>query len=456
MDSQSFSLLSLDWALGCIMCVLVLVNAWFSYQREYRAEQAMSELQEIIPNYARVIRENLESYINSKEIVPGDVLILAEGDQIPADARIIESFGLRTSNAILLGELIPARKTADASLAEELSELERPNLVFAGTSVVSGTGRAIVFATGMLTQFGKVAHLTQTVTDAPSSLQKELNQFTRLMLFIALFLGAIIFFIGIFEIGFQLSQAFLLFLGVIVALVPEGLSANVTLSLALAGQRLARHGVLVKKLSVIDSLATLSVICTDKSGTLTQNEMTVREIWVAGKKIKVSGIGYSPIGEFRPTTELANIQPELRLLLTSAMLCNNSKLCAPTPTRPDWNFLGDQTEVALRVAALKGKVDEISILTKFPRIHELPFDARRKRMTTIHRMESNHQINKTDDPFVLSKDHTQIAFVKGAPKEILSLCTKIYINGKICNLDLNLRQQILAAQDTYAQQALEY
>jgi P-type Ca2+ transporter type 2C len=450
--------ISHEGGLGIAIWVLVIINAWFSFYREYRTEQAMHTLQTIIPHSARVIREGQEVHLSAIELVPGDLLVLAEGDQIPADARVIEAFGLRTSNAALLGESLPARKSSDASLDEGLSELERPNLVFAGTSVVSGTGRAVVYATGMMSQFGRIAHLTQTVKQAPSPLQSELAQFTRRMTMIALGLGLFILVVGYFDIGMGITEAFVLSLGVIVALVPEGLFANVTLSLAMAGQRLAKYGVLVKNLSVIESLANVSVICTDKSGTLTQNQMTVCKVWVAGKQLKVSGIGYTPDGDFFPISDSKSVRSELRLLLSSAVLCNNSQLISPSPNKPSWSSLGATTEVALRVAAMKGKVTETALLPIFPRIHELPFDACRKRMATIHKIEPSIRTCQNAEEYSLNlpylKPGSEVAFIKGTPREVLGLCTRIYINGTIRTLNTSLRQEILAAQDNYARQAL--
>lgn len=447
-----------EWVLGCAIWILVLINAWFSFYREHRAEQAMRTLQAIIPHYARVMRDSQEILVPAIDLVPGDVLVLAEGDHIPADARVVEAYGLRTSNAALLGESLPAPKSADASLGEEISELERSNLVFAGTSVVSGTGRAVVYATGMITQFGRIAHLTQSVKDEPSPLQAELARFTQRMMLIALALGVLVLIVGIFDIGFGFRQAFVLSLGVIVAAVPEGLAANVTLALAMAGQRLARVGVLVKKLSVIDSLAALSVICTDKSGTLTQNQMTVREVWVAGNQINVTGIGYTPTGHFLPESDALIVRVELRMLLTAAVLCNNSRLNPPTPAKPGWSSLGDQTEAALRVVALKGQLSDELLSAQFPRIHELPFDARRKRMATIHRVLTTKETG--DQPGALNfrvpnyEDGAEIAFIKGAPREVLTLCTRIFIHGEVHPLNAALRQQILDAQDVFARQAL--
>ncbi len=448
------ALLNQEWILALGIWALVIVNAWLSFQREHRAEQAMLALQTLIPHYARVLRDNQEVQVPAEELVPGDILILAEGDHIPADARVIEAYGLRTSNAALLGESLPAPKSADASFSEELSELERPNLVFAGTSVVSGTGRAVVYATGMTTQFGRIARLTQSVKDAPTTLQSDLTHFTQRFMVIAIALGIIILVIGAFDIGLSFHQAFVLALGVIVAAVPEGLSANVTLSLAMAGQRLSKVGVLVKKLSIIDSLANLSVICTDKSGTLTQNQMTVREVWVAGKCLHITGTGFSPEGEIQPRRDAQAARNELNLLLTAAVLCNNARINSPTPTKPVWSSLGDQTEAALKIASIKGSIIEGELAIRFPRVHELPFDARRKRMTTIHRFSAMPKEDPLHLVFNSALPQEEVAFTKGAPRDVLARCNSILMNGTVQPLNPLLRKQIEQTQDAYARQTL--
>ncbi len=218
--------------LGIIIWIVVLVNGALSFWREYRAEQATSALKQLLPSYARVIRAGAEVRVETSELVAGDLLVLAEGDNIPADARVVEEYGLRANNAVLTGEAVPARKTADASLIDGISEVERTNLVFAGTSVVSGTGKAVVYATGMLTQFGRIVRLTQAVREEPSRLQHEMSRLTRIISLMALGLGAIVFAVGIVDVNLGINEAFLLALGIIVAAIPEGLPATVTLSLA--------------------------------------------------------------------------------------------------------------------------------------------------------------------------------------------------------------------------------
>ena len=434
--------------LGVIIWIVVLVNAAFSYWREYRAEQATAVLQHLLPSYARVIRNGVEAKVATSDLVAGDVLVLAEGDNIPADARVIEEYGLRAKKAVLTGEAVPVRKTSDASLRDGISEVERPNLVFAGTSVISGTGKAIVYATGMLTQFGRIARLTQAVRDEPSRLQHEMARLTRIISMIALGLGAIVFTVGIVDVDLGINEAFILALGIIVAAIPEGLPATVTLSLADSVQRLAQKGVLVKKLSILETLEHVSIICTDKSGTLTQNQMTVRQVWVGGRPLVVSGIGYEPQGEFLPYSGTETAEKDLQALLTSAMLCNNSRLNPPTADHPQWTVLGDQTEAALRVVASKGGLEEAALNKIHPRIHEIPFDARRKRMSTIH------QVNWQNEAFPDVPARQQIAFIKGAPREVLQLCTYILMHGEVIPLDDSWRARILSANDDYARNAL--
>ena len=431
------ALLQRDIIVAGIVWSIVLINNALSFWREYRAEQAIEKLREILPSFAHIIRDGAENYIPTSEVVPGDVLVLAEGDNIPADARVIEEFGLRTNNATLTGESIPARKMADPSYQTGISELEQPNLIFAGTSVASGTGRAVVYSTGMMTQFGRIAHLTQTIEEEPTPFQKELNKLSKVTAWVALLVGAIVAAVGYFSLGFPLREVTLLALGIIVAVIPEGLVATLTLSLAIAVQRLAQRGVLVKKLSTAERLGLVSVICTDKSGTLTQNQMTVRDIWVARKRVRVTGVGYEPQGNFIPEPEGKAWEQDLLCLLEAAACCNNARVNPPSLEHPTWTSLGDQTEAALKVAAMKAEITDEALRLIIPRVHEIPFDARRKRMTTIHR-------NTTGE----------MAFVKGAPREVLQLCTKILINDEALPLTNELRAEVLAVNDDYARRAL--
>src|SRR6266498_424806 len=431
------ALLQSDGVLAAIIWSIIIVNTGFSFCREYRAEQAIEKLREILPSYAHVIREGNQSYVPSSSLVPGDLLVLAEGDNIAADARVIEEYGLRTNNATLTGEAIPSRKMADPSQQTGISELDRPNLIFAGTSIASGTGRAIVISTGMSTQFGRIAHLTQSIAEEPTPFQKELNQLSKFTAWIATGVGAIVAVVGYFSLQIPIKEIILLALGIVIAVIPEGLVATLTLSLAAAVQRLAQRGVLTKKLSTVEKLGQVSVICTDKSGTLTQNQMTVRDIWVAGHRIKVTGVGYEPVGDFLPDPTGQSWEKDLLNLLEVASCCNNARVNPPSMEHPGWTSLGDQTEAALKVTAMKEGITEEAVNRILPRIHEIPFDARRKRMTTIHR-----EVNR------------EIAFIKGAPREVLQLCTRILVHDEVLSLTNQMRAEILAANDEYARGAL--
>jgi P-type Ca2+ transporter type 2C len=434
------SLWQREWTLALIILILTLTNSAFSYWREYRAEKAIDKLRQILPAFARVVRDSKEIHLSAHEIVPGDVLILAEGDNISADARVVEEFGLRVNNASLTGEAVAARKTSDASLPHQLSEVERPNLIFAGTSVASGTGKAVVFATGMLTQFGRIAQLTQAVEERPSAFHLELDRLSRRITIVAVILGGLAWVLALYEP--HISQFFqnpvLLALGTLVAATPEGLSATLTLSLAMAVQRLASRGVLAKRLDIVETLGNVSVICTDKSGTLTQNQMTVREIWVSRNRLRVTGVGYEPKGRFNPSLHSSACEKDLVTLLRAGLCCNNSRLNPPDAEHPTWTNLGDQTEAALKVAALKYGIAEETVAMLLPRVHEIPFDARRKRMTTIHKSSNNREI----------------AYIKGAPREVLQLCTKIQMEGEACPLSEEIRREILSANDDFSRRAL--
>jgi magnesium-transporting ATPase (P-type) len=423
--------------LGWAIWAVVVINAFFSFWQEFRAEKAADALKKLLPQFARALRDGNEAKVPAYELVPGDVIVLSEGDHISADARLVEEAEMRVDLSTLNGESAPARRTAEASLRDGLTVMERPNLVFAGTAVSSGTGKAVIFATGMNTEFGKIARLTQTVGEDLSPLQKEVNRVTKIVTAMAMGIGILLFFLSVFVIGRPLSEGFIFSVGMVVAFVPEGLLPTVTLSLAMGVQRMAKRNALIKKLSSVETLGSCTVICTDKTGTLTQNEMTVREAWVAGRKLTVSGVGYEPTGEFHPSSSGETVSPtDLREFILAAVLCNNAKLVPPQEDH-GWTILGDPTEAALLVAGAKGGLPHTDAVKEYPRLRELPFDSVRKRMSTIH-----------------PRAGEEVAFVKGAPREVLGLCTLILIDGEAVPMTDAWREQILAANDAYARNAL--
>jgi P-type Ca2+ transporter type 2C len=429
--------------LGLAVWLVNLINGAFSFWQEYKAEQATAALRRLLPTYARVLRDEQEQRLLAEELVPGDVILLAEGDHISADGRLVQAADLRVDQSTLTGEAHPVRKTAEAVLRSDLTRVELPNLVFAGTSVATGTGKAVVFATGMSSEFGKVAHLTQAVREERSPLQKEMVHTTKVVTLIAVGVGLLFFVLAVTLAGVTLAESCIFAIGIIVAFVPEGLLPTVTLALAMGTQRIARRHALMKRLSAVETLGCTTVICTDKTGTLTQNEMTVCELWLAGRQLTVTGVGYAPEGEIleqgRPVAR--PVDADVWQLLVAAGLCNDARVLPPNALVPHWTILGDPTEAALRVVVSKGGIDLEAEAQQQPRLCELPFDARRKRMSTIHQPHGTPHA-------------APIAYVKGAPKEVLALCTHYLLHGHVYPLEDAYRTQIMAANDAAARRGL--
>lgn len=434
-----------------------LINGTFSFWQEYKAEQATAALRRLLSPYARVLRDGQEQRIPATDVVPGDVLLLAEGDRIAADARLVQESELRVDQSTLTGESHAVRKTSEAVVQHDLAHVELPNLVFTGTNVVSGTGKAVVFATGMRSKFGAIARITQSMDDTPSPLQQELGQITRTVSVIAVSVGMIFFILAILLANIDLAEGFIFALGMIVAFVPEGLLPTVTLALALGVQRMARRQALIKRLSAVETLGCTSVICTDKTGTLTQNEMTVRAIWLPHRFLTVTGIGYTPEGQILEDGQVrrAATDHDLHQVLVAAGLCNNARLAPPDSETTRWTVLGDPTEAALLVLAAKGGVDLKQVGQQMPRLREFPFDSRRKRMSTLHRSAAGvADTAQTANPALQSVETQTVLYVKGAPQEVLALCAYSYEQGQTYPLDAERRAQIMAVNDTYARDGL--
>lgn len=430
--------------LGIAIWMVNVINGIFSFWQEYRAEEATKALKKMLPEYAHVLREGQEKRILAEELVPGDIILLSEGDRISADGRLVEESDLKANQSTLTGESRPVRKTKEVVLKENLTHAEEPNLIFAGTNVAAGTGKAVIFATGMDTEFGKIAKLTQETKEELSPLQREMKRVTKMVSIMAVSIGIFFFITAIVIAKVQIAESFIFGMGMIVAFVPEGLLPTVTLSLAMGVQRMAKRNALIKNMSAVETLGCTSVICTDKTGTLTQNEMTVGDIWMVKEQLKVAGVGYSPEGQILKAGEpiLEEINNNLHELLIAASFCNDSKLVNPNNENPHWSILGDPTEGSLIVAAKKAGINIESELTKSPRIKELTFDSNRKRMSTIHRFHGN------------THEEVNIVYVKGAPKEVLNLCTKYYENGKHILMSEGIREEIIKANDGYALEGL--
>ena len=459
--------------LGLAIWLVNLINGIFSFWQEYRAEKATEALSQLLPSYARVVRAGQEQRITAGQLVPGDILLLGEGDHLSADARLVQAINLRVDQSALTGESRPVRKTSEPVAAPDknISYTDLPNLVFAGTNVLTGAATAVVVATGMQTAFGKIAHLTQHVRAAQSPLQRELNHTTRLVTAIALGAGLFFFALTVVLVGIRPADAFVFALGMIVAYVPEGLLPTVTLTLAMGVQRMARRHALIKRLSAVETLGCTTVICTDKTGTLTENAMTATALYTGGRGYTVTGTGYEPSGQIveqgrtvddadlAATARLANRDnpapaaaaardamavrepvakvDDLELLLRAAALCCNAHLLPPEHGATQWRAVGDPTEVALLTLARKGGLDLEAERHRVPRIFELPFDAHRKRMSTFHQVGA-----------------VRVAYVKGAPQELVPRCARERIGGCERPLTDALRVCITAVTDNYASAGL--
>ena len=312
---------------------VVLLNGVIGFFQEYRAEKATEALQKLVPANAKVVRDGEVTMVAAADLVPGDLLVLEEGDSISADARVVRQYELATNNIALTGESDPVRKTADAILEEELAVINMPNLVFMGTSVASGTGRAVVFNTGLKTEFGRIFTLTAGVGDEQSPLLKEIDRMARTVSFIAIGCGVLLFVLALLIFNFGAVPALLFALGVMVALVPEGLPATLSVALSIGVQRMAKVKALIKKLASVETLGCTNVICTDKTGTLTKAEMTVKALYVGGQDVEVTGAGYEPVGGFVVDgAELDRDEAGRRLepMMRAMTFCNDAKVLPPS------------------------------------------------------------------------------------------------------------------------------
>ncbi len=388
--------------LGLAILGVILINAVFTFIQEYRAERAVAALRTLLPFQAKVVRDGTPLSLPASEVVPGDILLLEEGDKVPADARLLEAHRLMVNQGPLTGESAPLSRSAEPFAG---GYLESPNLVFAGTLVAAGNGRALVLATGMATEFGKIAHLTATVDPGTTPLQQEILRVSRIVALIAVVMGVGFFGLGFF-IGHGFWQNFLFAVGILVANVPEGLLPTVTLSLAIGSQRLARRQALVKNLNAVETLGSVTVICSDKTGTLTENRMAVKELWVPG-----SAAGGRQFGH--------------QMLLTIAGLCNNAVFSGG-------EYRGDPTEVALLRA-----VRELRAELPAQRLYEVPFDADRKRMSTVHLVQGE-----------------TLVLTKGALETVLPLCQELVWGAETVPLEEEKRRVLLQAYEALMDKGL--
>jgi P-type Ca2+ transporter type 2C len=405
--------------------VIVVLAAVVGFIQEYKAEQALEALQKLVVPKAAVLRDGLESLIPARELVPGDAILLKAGDAIPADARLLESMNLTIDESMLTGESRPVVKDAAAVPSARTQLGDRVNMVYGGTMIQYGRGTAVVTGTGLQSEFGKIAALLQTTTQRRTPLQENLDTLGRNLGVFSIALAAVMSLLGVLR-GYPIAEMFIWGVAIAVAVIPEALPAVMTITLALGVRRMAERKAIIRKLPAVETLGATSVICSDKTGTLTQNEMTVRQVVTGSRVIDVTGTGFEPKGQFLDKgVPVCESDPELHDLLRVALLCNDAVL-QWNEEKKEWEILGDPTEGALLVAAHKGGLDIHALRQRHPRVNEIPFSSERKRMTTLHQ----------DDQGIL-------VCSKGAPEMLLDSCAEVYSNDGLQELGESLRNRLL-------------
>ena len=464
-----------DYVEAAAIMAIVVLNAVLGIVQERRAEEALAALKKLAAPDAQVLRDGRRQSIPAYELVPGDIVFLESGNFIPADVRLLEAVNLRVEEASLTGESLPVQKNAATVLDKHLPLGDRKNTAFMGTLVSYGRGRGVITSTGMHTQLGLIATMLQSVETEVTPLQRRLDQLGKSLSVVALFLVAIVFIVALFnytntqelfvrplgylqEYASEITDVFIIAISLAIAAVPEGLPAVVTISLALGMREMIKRHALIRKLSSVETLGSATVICSDKTGTLTQNEMTVTRMWVDRQFIHVTGTGYIPKGDFHIEGKKIDVRdyPAALTALWLGLLNNDAEIeiTGESEQNQTYRIVGDPTEGALVVAAAKAGAIHVEIKEAYPRENEVPFDSERKRMITIHDVRAPRSHDPS--PFIdeQHKDWDVIA-VKGAPDVVLELCTQYQdMDDKPRKLDSAARDRILSANDAMTKEAL--
>ncbi|MFW9260961.1 magnesium-transporting ATPase [Nostoc sp. KVJ20] len=439
---------------------IVILNGILGYVQESRAEKALAALKKMTSPLVRVIRAARLVEIAAKELVPGDVMLLEAGMQIAADGRLIEQSNLQVRESALTGEAQSVNKQATLKLPEETDLGDRLNLVFQGTEVIQGRAKVLVTNTGMTTELGKIATMLQAVESEPTPLQQRMTQLGNVLVTGSLILVAIVVVGGVIQArGFSNIQELLeISLSMAVAVVPEGLPAVITVTLALGTQRMVRQNALIRKLPAVETLGSVTTICSDKTGTLTQNKMVVQSVFTNNKTFRVTGEGYAPTGDFQLDGQTISLEesPEISALSVACAVCNDSVL---QKEQGEWAILGDPTEGALVTLAGKAGIEKDQWNNKLPRVVEFPFSSERKRMSVISQVEgvaTGDASSRGVDPAIANflQSEPYLMFTKGSPELILARSTQIHLGNHSAPLTEEQRQKILAENDQMAGKGL--
>lgn len=423
--------------MGVAIFTVVILNAIFSIFQEYRAESATQVISSLIPKKAKAVRDGQVKEVDVTEIVPGDILALEEGDRVPADLRLVSAFEVSMDNSLLTGESDPQRRFATMTPnVPTASPSELHNILFAGTTVVSGVARGVVILTANETLFGKIVSLSGEAHEPLSPLEKDINYTAKIDLLAALLVSVVFFSAALMFVGLSLLESILFAIGVMICLVPEGFQLTVSLSLALTALSMAKRNVVVKRLSSVETAGSMTVLCVDKTGTITSGEMMVKKVWAAGKIFEVTGDGYSPDGyiSFNGKKISRKENPSVSKLLEVSAFCNNAKLNAPSDRIGRWTVLGDPTDGAFLVFTGKGDFNAEKALAENPRIGLIPFSSQRRMMTSVHR----------------GQDGKITAYMKGAGSEVLKHCTSVFYGNEVKPLSDELKSVIMKQMDDFA------
>lgn len=421
-----------------VMLIITIINGIIGFFQEYKAEQIMASLHKLVQSPAKVIREGKTQEIPQQQLVPGDIVVLDEGDKIPADLRIIEAFNLKTNDVSLTGESMPQEKNSNP-INEELTLADRDNMAYLGTNVASGTAKGVVIKTGMETEMGKIASMTQEEEKSRSPLQNELHVVANRIAIFAVIIGFTLFGISIYQ-GLGLNFALIYGLGIAVAVVPQALPMQITVALSQGVNNLAKKNAVVKKLSSVETLGSTNVISTDKTGTLTKNEMTVKKVWFDGHEYDITGLGYKPEGDIlnEDGESLSEEEiDELEIMFDAATMASNAEIHPPDDNHAGWYPIGDPTEAALITLSTKLGTRSPREDVENPELHEFSFDSERKRMSSVRQFE--------DD---------QVLTMKGAINSVLSVSKYIYKDGKKVEITEKDKEKLNKINEKYSKKAM--